>query len=57
MSRENVILNPAWNEVYGFEGVAADVRDVKTVRDALRTDDNCVVVDWDEGTADARAVR
>jgi len=57
MSRENVILNPAWNEVYGFEGVAADVRDVKTVSDALRTDDSWVVVDCDEGTADARAVK
>jgi hypothetical protein len=37
--------------------VAADVRDVKTVNDASRTDDSCVVVDCEEGTADASAVR
>src|SRR5271169_2187660 len=57
MSSERVMLSPAWNEVYGFEGVAADVRDVKTVNDEARMDVSCVVVDCDDGTADASAVR
>jgi hypothetical protein len=35
--------------------VAADVSDVKTVSDEFRIDVSCVVVDCDDGTADARA--
>jgi hypothetical protein len=42
--------------VWGFEGVAAEVRDVKTVMDALRIDVSCEVVDCEDGTAEARVV-
>src|SRR5271170_263638 len=56
MSSPKVTFNPAWNEVCGFEGVAAEVRDVRTVMDALRTDVSWEVVDCEDGTAEARVV-
>ena len=57
MSRDNVIFKPAWKEVNGFAGVAADVRDDNTVSEALRRAVNCVVVDCEDGTVDARLVK
>lgn len=51
------MFKPAWKEVNGFDGVAADVRDVNTVREALSRAVNCVVVDCEDGTADARLVK
>ena len=50
------MFKPAWKEVCGLDGVAAEVRDVKTVMDALRMDVSWDVVDCEDGTAEARLV-
>lgn len=47
---------PAWKDVNGFEGVAAEVRDVRMVMEALRMAVDWVVVDCEDGTADASVV-
>jgi len=47
---------PAWKDVNGFVGVAAEVRDVRMVMEALRMAVDWVVVDCEDGTADASVV-